>query len=423
MTSSTRFNIKSAEILCVGTEILIGDIVNTNAAYISAQLALLGIPHYYQAAVGDNPARLKDAIKSALDRSDLLIMSGGLGPTYDDLTKETAAECMGRKLYLDERSLQRIKDNFAFRCRTMTKNNEKQAFIPEGSVIFDNNAGTAPGCAIEDEENGKIIIMLPGPPFEMKRMFSESVIPYLQQFTDTRFVSKNINIFGMGESAVESVLKDLMLAAKNPTVAPYCGDGEVRLRVTASGASDEECEALCDEMIERIRGTEVGKFIYGLDTTLEKAVVEAYTEAGKTLAIAESCTGGLIAKRITDVAGSSGMFGYGTVTYANEAKIKVLGVNRETLEKYGAVSEETAMELAAGVRALSGADVGISTTGIAGPDGGTETKPVGLVYMGIASEKGVRALKFNFTGARARVRILASGNALSLALNEVKEDE
>ena len=404
----------------MGTEILIGDIVNTNAAYISAQLALLGIPHYYQAAVGDNPARLKDAIKSALSRSDLLIMSGGLGPTYDDLTKETAAECMGRRLYLDERSLQRIKDIFAFRNRTMTKNNEKQAYIPEGSVIFDNNGGTAPGCAIEDEENGKIIIMLPGPPFEMKRMFTESVIPYLRQFTDTRFVSKNINIFGMGESAVESVLKDLMLEAKNPTVAPYCGDGEVRLRVTASGTTDEECEALCDEMIERIRATEVGSFIYGLDTTISEAVVKAYREGGKTLAVAESCTGGSIAKRITDVSGSSEMFGYGAVTYANEAKNKLLGVRWETLEAYGAVSEQTAMEMAAGVRALSGADVGIATTGIAGPGGGTATKPVGLVYMGVASEKGVRALKFNFTGDRDRVRILATGNALLLALNEVK---
>ena len=184
--------IDNAEILCVGTEILIGDIVNTNAAYIARQLALLGIPHYYQAAVGDNPERLKSAISSALERSDLIIMSGGLGPTHDDLTKETAAECMGRELYLDERSLQRIKDNFAFRGRIMTKNNEKQAYIPAGSVIFDNNAGTAPGCAIEDEKNGKIIIMLPGPPFELKRMFTESVIPYLQQFTDIRFVSKNI---------------------------------------------------------------------------------------------------------------------------------------------------------------------------------------------------------------------------------------
>ncbi|MBQ9691740.1 MAG: competence/damage-inducible protein A [Clostridia bacterium] len=420
MPTSKRFNIKSAEILCVGTEILIGDIVNTNAAYISAQLALLGIPHYYQAAVGDNPARLKDAIESALSRSDLLIMSGGLGPTYDDLTKETAAECMGRKLYLDERSLQRIKDIFAFRNRTMTQNNEKQAYIPEGSVIFDNNAGTAPGCAIEDEERGKIIIMLPGPPFEMKRMFAESVVPYLQQFTDVRFVSKNINIFGMGESAVESVLKDLMLEAKNPTVAPYCGDGEVRLRVTASGTSDADCEALCDEMIAKIRETEVGNFIYGLDTTLAEAVVKAYREKGKTLAVAESCTGGLIAKRITDVSGSSEMFGYGAVTYANEAKNKLLGVRWETLEAYGAVSEQTAMEMAAGVRALSGADVGIATTGIAGPGGGTATKPVGLVYMGVASEKGVRALKFNFNGDRDRVRILASGNALSLALNEVK---
>ncbi|MBE6610185.1 MAG: competence/damage-inducible protein A [Ruminococcaceae bacterium] len=420
MPTSKRFNIKSAEILCVGTEILIGDIVNTNAAYISAQLALLGIPHYYQAAVGDNPKRLKDAISSALQRSDLLIMSGGLGPTYDDLTKETAAECMGRKLYLDERSLQRIKDIFAFRNRTMTQNNEKQAYIPEGSVIFDNNAGTAPGCAIEDEERGKIIIMLPGPPFEMKRMFAESVVPYLQQFTDVRFVSKNINIFGMGESAVESVLKELMMGAKNPTVAPYCGDGEVRLRVTASGTSDADCEALCDEMIAKIRETEVGNFIYGLDTTLAEAVVKAYREKGKTLAVAESCTGGLIAKRITDVSGSSEMFGYGAVTYANEAKNKLLGVRWETLEAYGAVSEQTAMEMAAGVRALSGADVGIATTGIAGPGGGTDTKPVGLVYMGVASEKGVRALKFNFNGDRDRVRILASGNALSLALNEIK---
>jgi len=419
MSNEKRFNIKSAEILCVGTEILIGDIVNTNAAYISRQLALLGIPHYYQAAVGDNPQRLKDAIKSALERSDLLIMSGGLGPTYDDLTKETAAECMGRKLYLDERSLQRIKDNFAFRCRTMTKNNEKQAYIPEGSVIFDNNAGTAPGCAIEDEANGKIIIMLPGPPFEMKRMFSESVIPYLQQFTDIRFVSKNLNIFGMGESAVESVLKELMQSSKNPTVAPYCGNGEVRLRITASGKTDGECEALCDEMIAKIRATEVGNFIYGLDTTLAEAVVKAYLRAGKTLAVTESCTGGLISKRITDVSGCSGMFGFGTVTYANEAQMKLLGVKAETLAQFGAVSEETAAEMAAGVRALSGADVGISTTGIAGPGGGTETKPVGLVYMGVASENGVRTYKFNFTGDRDRVRILASGNALKLALDEV----
>ena len=249
--------IRNAEILCVGTEILIGDIVNTNAAYISERLARLGINQYYQAAVGDNPERLSEAINGALGRADLVIMSGGLGPTYDDLTKETAAKCMGRGLYLDERSLERIKERFNFRCKTMTKNNEKQAMMPEGSVIFENNAGTAPGCAIEDFERGKIIIMLPGPPFEMKRMFEESVIPYLLNFTDKRFVSINVNIFGMGESEVESKLKELMDGSVNPTVAPYCGDGEVRLRVTASGNDEAECRKACLEMIEKIRETEV----------------------------------------------------------------------------------------------------------------------------------------------------------------------
>lgn len=412
--------IRNAEILCVGTEILIGDIVNTNAAYISERLARLGINQYYQAAVGDNPERLSGAINEALARADLIIMSGGLGPTYDDLTKETAAKCMGRSLRLDERSLQRIKELFAFRCKTMTKNNEKQAMMPEGSVIFDNNAGTAPGCAIEDLERGKIIIMLPGPPFEMKRMFEESVVPYLLKFTDKRFVSINVNIFGMGESEVESKLKDLMDSSVNPTVAPYCGDGEVRLRVTASGQSEKECRKMCLEMIDRIRKTDVGACIYGLDTTLAEQVVKSFAEAGKTLATAESCTGGLIAKRITDISGSSAMFGYGAVTYANEAKIKLLSVSPETLEKHGAVSPETAAEMAAGVRKLSGADVGIATTGIAGPGGGTETKPVGLVYLGVSSKRGTRTLRLMLSQGRDRVRLLASTNALSEALTELK---
>lgn len=411
--------IRNAEILCVGTEILIGDIVNTNAAYISKKLAELGINQYYQAAVGDNPERLSDAISSALERADLVIMSGGLGPTYDDLTKETAAKCMGRSLYLDERSLIRIKEMFAFRCKTMTKNNEKQAMIPEGSVIFDNNAGTAPGCAIEDFEREKIIIMLPGPPFEMKRMFEESVIPYLLKFTDKRLYSINVNIFGMGESEVESKLKDLMDSSVNPTVAPYCGDGEVRLRVTASGKTEEECKALCLEMIEKIRETEVGACIYGFDTTLAEQVVASFNKAGKTLATAESCTGGLIAKRITDISGSSAMFGYGAVTYANEAKMKLLSVKPETLEKHGAVSPETAAEMAEGVRFLSGADVGIATTGIAGPGGGTESKPVGLVYLGVSSKRGTRTLRLMLTQGRDRVRLLASTNALSEALKEL----
>lgn len=411
--------IKNAEILCVGTEILIGDIVNTNAAYISEKLALMGISQYYQAAVGDNPKRLADAINAALDRCDLLIMSGGLGPTYDDLTKETAAKCMGRELVLNEEALENMKRIFAFRGRVMTKNNEKQAFVPVGSTVFQNGAGTAPGCAIEDFERGKIIVMLPGPPFEMKKMFSEQVMPYLEKFTDTRFVSHNVNIFGMGESEVESRLKDLMEGSVNPSVAPYCGDGEVRLRVTASAKTVEECEILVAGAIERIKNSEVGSVIYGVDTTLAEAVVKRYSEIGKTLAIAESCTGGLIAKRVTDVSGSSQILGYGCVTYANEAKVKLLSVSPETLESYGAVSEQTAREMAMGVRALAGADVGIATTGIAGPGGGTPEKPVGLVYLGIASEKGVRVLRLMLKGDRDRVRILASSSALAEALREI----
>ncbi len=413
-------NIKNAEILCVGTEILIGDIVNTNAAYISERLARLGINQYYQAVVGDNPERLSDAIKGALERADLLIMSGGLGPTYDDLTKETAAACMGRKLVLNEEALERIKQRFAFRCKTMTGNNEKQAMIPEGSTVFQNDAGTAPGCAIEDFEKGKIIIMLPGPPFEMKKMFDESVMPYLQKFTDKRFVSINVNIFGMGESEVENILKDLMDSSLNPTVAPYCGNGEVRLRVTASGHDEEECRKMCLDMVDKIQKTEVGGYIYGFDTDLACTVVENYIKKGKTIATAESCTGGLIAKRITDVAGSSEMFGYGVVTYSNEAKIKLLSVKKKTLENYGAVSKETAAEMAEGVRNLSGADVGIATTGIAGPGGGSEEKPVGLVYLGISSEKGTRTVRLMLTSGRDRVRLLASTNALSEALKEIK---
>ena len=412
--------IKNAEILCVGTEILIGDIVNTNAAFISEKLALMGISQYYQAAIGDNPERLEKAITGALKRCDLLIMSGGLGPTYDDLTKETAAKCMGRELVLNEEALQHMKNIFAVRCKTMTKNNEKQAYIPTGSTVFQNGAGTAPGCAIEDFENGKIVIMLPGPPFEMKKMFCEQVMPYLQKFTDRHFVSRNVNIFGMGESEVETRLKDLMENSANPSVAPYCGDGEVRLRVTASAKTEKECESLVAGAIEKIRSSEVAPYIYGIDTTLARAVVEKYTACQKTLAIAESCTGGLISKRVTDVSGSSAILGYGCVTYANEAKIKLLSVKPETLAQHGAVSEETAAEMALGVRALSGADVGIATTGIAGPGGGTETKPVGLVYLGIASEKGVRVIRLMLKGDRDRVRILASSNALAEALREIQ---
>ena len=411
--------IRNAEILCVGTEILIGDIVNTNAAFISARLAELGISQYYQAAVGDNPKRLADAINSALERCDLLIMSGGLGPTCDDLTKETAAACMGRGLYLHEESLVRMEERFRFMHRNMTLNNRKQAMMPEGSIIFNNNAGTAPGCAIEDEGRGKIIIMLPGPPFELKKMFDESVIPYLSRFTENVFFSRNVAIFGMGESECESHLKEIMEDSENPTVAPYCGAGEVRLRVTARGKDTAICRELCDEMIEKIKATPVGKHIYGIDVTLAEAVVRAYSEKKKTLACAESCTGGLIAGRITSVSGASQVLGYGAVTYSEEAKCNMLGVSRQTIETYGVVSPQTAEEMASGVRALSGADVGVSVTGFAGPGGGTEQYPVGTVFVGVSSEKGERHLHLRLKGDRDRVRELTVTNALSALLSEI----
>ena len=406
--------------MCVGTEILIGDIVNTNSAYISARLAAIGINQYYQAVVGDNPARLERKIKEALERCDVLIMTGGLGPTYDDLTKETAAKCMQREMYLHERSLERMQRYFSGRNIVMSETNKKQAYMPVGSTIFDNDHGTAPGLAIEDEVNGKIIIMLPGPPNEMIPMFDESVEPYLKQFSESIFYSKNINIVGMGESAVEAVISDLMKTAENPTVAPYCKEGEVRLRVTAKVKDTETGEILCNEMIEKIRATEVGKFIYGIDTDLETSLINLLRERGCKIATAESCTGGLISKMITDVSGSSDVFDGGVVSYANEIKHKLLGVSDETLRTFGAVSEETAREMAIGVRDLMDADYGISVTGIAGPNGGTADKPVGLVYIACADKDSCVVRRLNLRGDRSHIRKLTANYAISLGIERVR---
>lgn len=415
-----KIKINSAEILCVGTEILIGDIVNTNSAYISKKLASLGINQYYQAVIGDNPKRLEKKINEALERCDLLIMTGGLGPTYDDLTKETAAKCMRREMYLHERSLERMERYFSNRQLVMSDTNKKQAYMPEGSVVFDNNHGTAPGLAIEDEQRNKIIIMLPGPPNEIIPMFEESVEPYLKQYSEMIFYSKNINIVGMGESAVEAVLSDMMRIAENPTIAPYCKEGEVRLRVTARVKDSETGELLCNEMIEKIKATEIGKYIYGVDTELERALIELLKLNGCKIATAESCTGGLISKRITDVSGSSEVFDGGVVSYANEIKHKLLGVSEDTLNQYGAVSEQTAREMAVGVRKLMNADYGISVTGIAGPNGGTVEKPVGLVYIAFANVNDCTVRQLNLKGDRSHIRKLTANYALSLAIEMVR---
>ena len=418
--------IRTAEILCVGTELLLGDIVNTNAAYLSQRMAELGIHVYRHTAVGDNPARLLAALDNAFSEADLVITSGGLGPTYDDLTKETVASYFGRSMQMHTESLETIRAYFARTGRVMTKNNEKQAMMPEGARVFPNHYGTAPSLAIEGvgkDGEQKTVIMLPGPPGELVPIFGEQILPYLMSRRGAVLVSKNVHIFGMGESAVEEKLRTLMTESENPTVAPYCKEGEVRLRVTAESLDAESAARMCDEMIEKIKASEVGEFIYGIDVdSLERAVVEMLHTKGLTLATAESCTGGLISKRITDISGCSDVFLGGCVTYSNEAKMKLLGVRAETLEAYGAVSEQTAAEMARGVRERLGADIGVSATGIAGPGGGTPEKPVGTVYVGISSARGetVRRLSLSSMRSREYIRIVTAGNAYDMILKVCK---
>lgn len=411
--------------MCVGTEILIGDIVNTNAAFISKKLAEMGISQYHQGVVGDNPERLTEALRTALERADLVITSGGLGPTYDDLTKETAARLMGRALHADEKSLAAIRAYFEKTGRVMTENNAKQALIPDGSTVFENMRGTAPGLCIEDFDGGKLLVMLPGPPRELEPMFSEQVMPYLMKFTDNVMLSRDINIFGMGESTVEEHLRELMQNSANPSLAPYVNTGEVRLRVTARAESLAECKKMCNEVIEKIYASPVGEYIYGVDTgSLEKALLLKLCEKKLTFASAESCTGGLIGKRMTDLAGASEVYFGSIISYANEVKENLLGVPHEVLEKHGAVSPETAAHMARGARERLGVDIAVSTTGIAGPGGGTDEKPVGLVYVGVSSRLGESVTKLNIAPGRSvrdYVRYLAASNALSLARIEAEK--
>ena len=421
-------HIKTAEILCVGTELLLGEVINTNAANISRGLAALGISVYHHTVVGDNPERLRTALVTALERAQLVVMSGGLGPTYDDLTKETVADLLGRKLVTHEPTLAEIKNFFASRAGglcSMTQNNLKQALIPEGATVFANPNGTAPGLAVE-REDGSVVILLPGPPRELIPMMENSVIPYLESRAESVLVSHNIHILGMGESAVEDALRTLMETAENPTVAPYAGDGEVRLRVTAKAARRAEAEALTVPVIQQIRDSVVGKYIYGVDVgSIEKALLTYLKEKGLKIATAESCTGGLIAKRLTDVPGASAAFLGSCVTYTGEVKQALVGVCEETLRTYSEVSEETAREMARGVKQRLGADVGLSTTGYAGPDGGTEKDPVGTVYVGIATPKGEQVLRLSLSSMRSRdfTRTVAASRAMAATLEQLIKEQ
>ena len=407
---------KSAEILCIGTELLMGNTVNTNATYIAKGLAQNGINVYHQAVVGDNPQRLKESLDLAFSRSDIVITTGGLGPTYDDLSKETIAAWFGKELVLHEESLRHIEDFFQRLGREMTANNRKQAMMPQDCTVFPNPNGTAPGCAIE--KDGKVAFMLPGPPREMRPMFDNYVIPYLQKDSDTVLVSKMIHLFGIGESMLEHKLHDVMVESSNPTLAPYAKEGEVQLRVTACVHRDEDAEAILQPMMDKVSEI-AGEFIYGIDIgDLQTAAVTRLKEKGLHVATAESCTGGYVSKRLVDVDGVSEVFDCGVCSYSNDIKEKVLGVSHDTLVAYGAVSEQTAREMAAGVRRLSGAEIGVSTTGIAGPGGGSPEKPVGLVYVAVDSDKYSEVLKLNIPSrsddAREYIRYIASSHALHL---------
>ena len=411
-----------AEILCTGEELLLGDIVNTNAAFLSAELTKLGVCVYHHSVVGDDSKRLASCVSEGLSRADIVVVSGGLGPTKDDLTKETVAELFGRKMQMHEESLEAIKAYFAKTNRVMSKNNEKQAMMPEGAIVFPNHFGTAPALALENDK-GRSVIMLPGPPSELVPLFFEQVVPYIKKKSPMAIVCKNIHFFGIGESALAEKLDGFLIDTPTLSAATYCKEGEVRIRITARAVSASVASSECDAYAKRIIETEAGAYVYGIDVgTIENAVVKALHESGLTLSAAESCTGGLIAKRVTDISGCSDVFFGGCVTYTNDVKQRLVGVSGETLERYGAVSEQTALEMARGVRLATGSDIGVSATGIAGPTGGTAETPVGTVFIGISTPWGENCRKLSLSPMRSReyIRLASATNAFDMVLKAIK---
>ncbi len=421
------------EILCIGTEILLGDIVNTDAAFIARALAALGFTSYRQSAVGDNHDRLIEAAKEALERSDILIMTGGLGPTCDDITKSAAAEIFGRQMYFDEDTAKDIELFFKKIGREMTENNLAQAYIPEGAEIFFNKWGTAPGIALSGEINGKTkhAILLPGPPGECEPMFEEYVKPYLARLSRETICSLNLHLYGIGESGAEQILRPIMEKAENPTVAPYACEHEVRIRITARAESLEKAKEMCRFEADIIYKTEAGKYIFAESNNLFEAknsvvlkLIHELRERKMTFATAESCTAGMIASRVGDIPGASDVLMGGIVSYANEVKMKVLGVPTEVLRDFGAVSEECAGYMAEGARRTIGADIAVSVTGIAGPGGGTDKKPVGTVCFGVSDERGVytETKHFSTKNDRSKIRRLTTAHAMMLVIKRLRGD-
>ena len=406
------------ELVSVGTELLLGDIVNTNTAYLSKELAALGFGVFRQTTVGDNRERLLKTLESAFLENDTVIITGGLGPTDDDITKECSAEYFGREFYFHEYSWVKILERLTRSGRNIiTENNKKQAMIPEGAIVLENFCGTAPGIIIE--ENNKRIILLPGPPREMRDMFEKSVKPYLEKFSNKHFISKYVRFYGIGESLLETKIKDIMDNQTNPTLALYAKTGEVLLRITASGNDKAECEDLIRKQLDEIE-KRVGEYIYlvgdedisSTQTEMNTVVANLLIENKFTISIAESLTGGKISSMLVEKSGISEALLEGIVCYSNKSKINTLGVREETLEKFGAVSEEVAKEMALGVANRLGADFTVATTGIAGPNSDETDKPVGLAYIGIYAQGDISARECLFTGDRELIRYRTSVEAL-----------
>ena len=400
-----------AEIITVGTEILLGDILNTNCRYLSRELAAMGIEMYYQITVGDNEERLLKTLEESLNRSDIVICTGGLGPTEYDITKEVCAKYFGYELELHKPSLDAMIERFKHMNRVPTKNNEKQAYFPKEAYILKNDNGTAPGCIMEKE--GKMIVVLPGPPREMESMFENYVKPYLSKLTDDVIESEVLRIIGVGESKVENDILDIIDSQTNPTIATYAKGYECTLRITAKAKSVEEAKELIKPMSDEMK-RRFGQSLYATgETSIEEVVSKMLVENNLKIAVAESCTGGMVSASLINYPGISSVFMEGCVTYSNEAKMKSLGVKKETLDVYGAVSDKCAKEMASGVAARYNTNIGIATTGIAGPDGGTDEKPVGLVYFGIYINGKVISKKYVFNGDRQGVRERATRTILN----------
>lgn len=402
------------ELVTTGSELLLGQIVNTNSSYMARELNSMGFDVVYQTTVGDNRQRMREVLEHALTRADIVITTGGLGPTQGDITKEVSAAVFGRSLQLDEACARHLREQFAHWQRPMAENNLRQAMIPEKAHIFKNYAGTAPGIAME--QGGRLLVNLPGPPSEMKDMFDRSLRPYLEQKYGFAAVilSRVLNTAGIGESALEMEVRDLILAQKNPTLALLARPSGVILRITAKAADSQAAQQLIGAMEQEIR-SRVGKYIYAVDDAdMEDVVGQLLSERQLTIACAESCTGGLLTSRLTDVPGSSAYVMGSVVSYTNEVKESLLGVEAEVLRRVGAVSEETACQMAQGVRQRIGTDIGVGITGIAGPGGGTPEKPVGLVYIAVAGKKGTVVKKNIFSGTRRQVKYRTTQTALDM---------